>query len=1134
MMETLPEKKFCLKKDLYSPVCKVDENEIDRFFSDAKFAMEWFDSDTETRGYFDIDKIGKYNNKSEFENADYDVFEMVVEHIETYFSDFSAKKQCKVIDLVKTSSRYDENTLVGKCSFHVILSFRIKRKTNKKIACYFKTKYPELGFDAGVYKDGQGLRCVGMEKNTDPGVTMKVVNPWTFSGGVKETLVQWYDKDIHPIYTEPDLPSNVPRTVKSPFLLLFRGLLMAREFKSLWAGKSENYSDWVLVLHTLLFEGDKTKEHHEAEELFKIFVSYGSGSGSTSPAEIGRQWDVQRGNIPSVGYANKILAWAKKHNKNVYGAIKDDIHSKRNDIKCDFSFLGDSETIDIRPLSKIPETSTVWLLMQLVGTSYMDCIKDAVVNSPNPYTVIRSIVEYLPMSERQLILAYSSAKAMFEDMNTSYTLLGESGIDPYWCEVSKTVTRLEMVSMLAEIFSVEPTEVVDVDVSIFKTLIGALAEVSGANELLAEYERQNKLGVYLCPDVDPIDVTPMSRISHIIQTPRMWIYQLPYKHQLLKIYDTLVDGDDFNLMLLHAFDNIFVFERYMHCISNIDSDLTAARAVFSIYPHWTRTPDGVLMFDDSTGVWTADFSAMIRLLTKFRHMLVETRVAKDGTISVVKQYVCSHVTSKQLVERIKDIVPGNMAYFETYKNSSLGNLLFKNGIFYGKECSFCQAVSYRTRSAYFDDSLVFQNKDVMFFSRIHDDYLMDSEITPDLKMMYDDILVTFFHNVHGVEVGSYHRECLGSAIIGEAFKGFFVCSGDANAGKSTEKTMLESSFQEFVGTAQLDEFASIPNDSRDSAMQNQVAWYNWSKRLLLTSEGSKRLVDTERFKMHTSGQQDKVRTRTQHMQPQLVDIHYRIYVYLNSDISVDNPDDQAYRDRYNQLSYSKSFVPVEYYTDPETQLIARPEVTKWHHDPLRRRLFVRVVLDSYMEKVARGYPLPQPDAVKHATASVVGVKGVVSSAQEQILDCLDIVCITGLKTHSIAITPEFEDLIGGRSKATTFIRRVNQIFGKIAEFEPITSKQARVAGKKQRVWCGCRLRTESEKNLSVGMLQTFEGVSSWFSAIKGYPSNVDEQYHMLCDTILDANGIDIESTDKHSMFAAQQSIQTILGKRCVS
>jgi hypothetical protein len=545
----------------------------------------------------------------------------------------------------------------------------------------------------------------------------------------------------------------------------------------------------------------------------------------------------------------------------------------------------------------------------------------------------------------------------------------------------------------------------------------------------------------------------LQRMETIISCEeRSYEFQLPYYNFFVWLRTEAIYHNDSKLaffFLSRACSKMCKSDMWFRLLANAKDDNSATRIVLELYPFWLVTDGMLYVFDDTTGMWTSDKNTQIRIITRYDSFLKHHGRKNDNNYA---NYNCK---LNAILKRLEALADHDSVKFEALKNTSIGKLLFANGVWHGKENIF-DRVFIPEEEGYFTDHWrdipLFTNIDLYFFARIKDDFPETVDVD-----VYNDVAQTMFYNMHGREAGLYHMEALATALLGEKYKGFYVMVGEPNSGKSTEKAMLECVFGGYCGTGNIEEFAHIKDDKRDGSLKNSMVVNNWFRRLLLFSESSENTVSSESLKQHSSGGEDKMLCRVRYQESALYDIHYIMFFYVNAMFKVTNPNDPAFIERAKILPWDKSF--VDDVVDPTCQMAKRTEVWFWKNDVTYRQAYCRIILDAYTRFVDRAERLPLPAVMKNATEFQVGH---VETNREFFEQLMHHFIFDGRET-SIATREDMQlicDHIGIDLKKMGM--KLGSILNKLRIPErTVAPFVKKFKGKSERWWKGMRLRTAS-------------------------------------------------------------------------
>jgi hypothetical protein len=535
-----------------------------------------------------------------------------------------------------------------------------------------------------------------------------------------------------------------------------------------------------------------------------------------------------------------------------------------------------------------------------------------------------------------------------------------------------------------------------------------------------------------------------------VELSKLWNVQYPYQKTLSQIWNECKENDlQFRLLINRACEKIFGCEQYFHFFSNVSTDCDAAKIVFNLYPFWrVNSHDELYAFDDVHGLWTPKANIHTYIVTRLANFLYKV-VTRKG----VENFALSNCLNKKILDRLPSFIEilSKKKEFDDLKYSSIGKLLFPNGYYDGYNSLFVPAFYIIDTAMYGPARFVFFNYDLYFFASVPDFYVDKIDHVEEELSRMREIL---FYQMHGKEIGDYHLESLACALFGEKHKGFYVHVGDTNSGKSTEKALIEASFGEYCGTGNTEDFAVVKNDNREATITNAFVVDNWFKRAVFFSEKGTRILNTEMLKSHSSGGEDKLRSRKQYGVAAIYSIHYKMFFYVNEGLVVNNPNDPAYIDRARYFYWNKSFVPQEDIVDPSCQLPQLPEVQNWKNEKCRRQLFVRIIIDAFNKYIERGHLLPVPDGVMLSTREEVGH----AMSNDEVFERLMYAFLFTGNSQDVLIRDQInlgcEQLKLPPKKCT---QKINAMMAKLG-IKTIRSAQKTICGERQSVWIGVQIR----------------------------------------------------------------------------
>ncbi len=301
------------------------------------------------------------------------------------------------------------------------------------------------------------------------------------------------------------------------------------------------------------------------------------------------------------------------------------------------------------------------------------------------------------------------------------------------------------------------------------------------------------------------------------------------------------------------------------------SDLDEAKYVYSLYPYWKSISNDdkseLYMFDDTIGIWT-------KKNVTHQKKIIELARGRYGN-------------DIRSINKLLQVIPTlciDDNFFKNANDSSLGYLLFKNGIYNSKKGEF---------KPEFTPSIV-------FFGRIHNDYKLFTK-----EQLYD-IEKRLFINPLNNDVAHYQLTIFARALMGEKMKKILFCLGGANNGKSTITQCFKKSCDEYTGTFDASNFAVKNMCDNDPARGFRWALSLQHARIIFSNELTYKInMSSELVKKHT-GDDDIQGRKHQGYETEFIP-HYMPVVFAN-DLSKFDTLDPALDCRIDIFGYEKKFV----------------------------------------------------------------------------------------------------------------------------------------------------------------------------------------------------------------------------------
>lgn len=939
------------------------------------------------------------------------------------------------IRYMATSSFSNYKGTISKFSCFIIVDAWGKKSYWQSLAKKFKSKYPFI--DTQPYMKNQVLRCINCFKP----------NEYMLEGRQRVPLIGTFVESLASVRSSTARLMEENQTeVNNPNLKFLFKAFSDPLFADLWKEKNRNYHDWVSVGYCIDHEVKQSEcDSSIAEKLFLLFSMHDERYREDEASE--KFLTIQGKSTKSL--FNKLKGWMYNYDKRRTSALAELSKDNALEPAVSISDIEDDIMDDISYEQKIfeffPYNRTQFLVSQICNGSRLQQYWRMQIREENDLKKIASLLKYRSASDKILEeKLLTIGNEMQNDTNGSYMLPHPSSnnedieilqfyadfcnIHTTECYLQQLMAKQEETKSVQQCFDRALAACNDVD----KNYMGTILQMSQAETIMP---------------LAPCEIhDAQERIFAIRDANYLWATQLPYKAYIDQLWE-MSDNNEITFLLLvcRACDKVFLADKYFHFIASASSDLVAADIVLKLYPFWIMSNDLFYVFDDSRGMWTDRKDVMEGIISKLSSFLqIPNLKGKNnyGAFNELTTKVCNRIKTHELPKR-------NAERFEHMKHSSLSKMLFRNGYYDGTDDKFYPCCILSDDVLFKSRMNLFTNAEIFFFAQVPDDYC--DTFTDEQLLIMDDMKKTLFETMHGEEVGNYHIESLSLALMGIKHKGFYVHVGETNSGKSTEKAMLEHVFGEYIGTANTDDFASIKDDKREASLLNAFVFDNWYKRILMFSESTDRPLSTEMLKSHSSGGEDKIRARKQYRAAESFEIHYIMFFYVNSSFKVTNKDDPAFIGRARYVYWNKMF--VEDVRDPTIQLPARPEVTNWKNNELRRQLYVQIILNGYRAYRRRGDFLPIPDSVKAATKEEVGE----IETNEMIMDKLLHLFVFDGRRDSQLSRADFTRLCESRGidpkKASSRISAVYCKLG-ISGEKTIYTKQVRVNGTREYQWFG--------------------------------------------------------------------------------
>lgn len=361
----------------------------------------------------------------------------------------------------------------------------------------------------------------------------------------------------------------------------------------------------------------------------------------------------------------------------------------------------------------------------------------------------------------------------------------------------------------------------------------------------------------------------------------------------------------------------------------VTNDKEAQERIFELYGRekFKFCNNVLYIFNDSNGLYEEcnnDLVPLTRILSSYSHVLFleskndksqQKSYGKDSTlISKVIPFIKSESTNKKWLSRTDE--------------SSLGYLLFKNGIYDMKKDEFIPE---------FNEKIVFHESIDYNFPKRNQKYIdYARKLTFELYSdNYMPLLVSLARSLAG----------------DRSNKSFYFCPGESNTGKSYLVNIFQKCFEGYIGTFNCENLTYKKNDSGDEAAAHRWAYSLRYKRIIFSNEcNMEKSLNSNAIKKFSSGG-DTIIGRIHYGLETEFRPHFHIFCMLN-DIPKITPIDDAIKNRLQFFSFNRKFV-----SDPKKgQNKIDPNIDEKINSKKFRDGFVHLILDAYKYYLENGQP----------------------------------------------------------------------------------------------------------------------------------------------------------------------------------
>lgn len=475
------------------------------------------------------------------------------------------------------------------------------------------------------------------------------------------------------------------------------------------------------------------------------------------------------------------------------------------------------------------------------------------------------------------------------------------------------------------------------------------------------------------------------------------------------------------------------------------NDLDAAKTVFNLYPHWVYCKGKLWVYNVDNGLWSCDKSAYRSIFIKFVDNLYLCKPTTDGIKKTTKSYgndanLMSHLPPLLETMNQDDNWENNV------QNSSLGYLLFNNGIYHFETHTFTEVKPGE-----------FNRPDIFFHAKINFDYCYDN-LTDEMIEYMVDIRQRIFLDPLGEEQGKYFLELISRAVAGNKMKKIIFGIGNGNNGKSVIAKAISNAIGLYCGSFNAESLAYRQNSQDEAAVMRWALLARYNRILfsneLKTSPGKPTYLDANMIKKISSGGDTLVGRGHCQSETEFIP-HFLAFIMANDMVEI-KPYDNALDNRLNIFHFKKQFVSCP---SSDDELLANPDVVHEIETLDFKKCMIGILIQTYSAFVEKGRVDEVPQSVLKAKSDWIPED---TSMIQKFLDIYEFTNNTDdfIFSKDIGYWAEQNKLAMSTTKIALEIKK----YVKKEGFDNICNKDKKVNGKTSVVWTGIRLRVYNEEN----------------------------------------------------------------------
>jgi hypothetical protein len=463
-------------------------------------------------------------------------------------------------------------------------------------------------------------------------------------------------------------------------------------------------------------------------------------------------------------------------------------------------------------------------------------------------------------------------------------------------------------------------------------------------------------------------------------------------------------------------------------------DEEAAKTVFKLYPHWVCCENVLFVYDVSTGLWCNDTVVHNKIIISLKNNLFVLLKNNQGGILVTTTSYGNNLTLMNKIAPILKTMCINNDWITDMENTSLGKILFANGIYNFKTSQFHLAVDGK-----------FDCPEILFGARLKQDF---NNFTDEDMLYMETIKKRFFHDPLGQEMGDYLLQNLSRAIAGDLMKRICFGLGESNSGKSTLAKAYLASFGGYVGSFNAENLC-YKNTGADEAQLMRWAYLLRFKRVIFSNEIKTDVALSGNLIKKISSGGDGIVARLHGGNETSFIPHFMSMIFAN-DLPPIKPLDDALNKRMSVYSYEKAFVENP---SNEFELKKDENIEIEMGTELFQRCLIGLTILTYLNYVEGGCLDIIPESVKNSKMEWVNTDE--ANIAELFKNDFE---LTNVATDFI-LSSDISDWIADK-KLGISMKKFGVDMKKyccIKKLGNIKNYVKKVGGKGKQVWCGIKM-----------------------------------------------------------------------------